>query len=321
MNSTTIPLPLRLSYFQLYTPKGPRLPRPSVPPILSVLRTSSAPAVSEFAGDDVLEAFIKEREVSADFIAKVSDKIWLREAINSLNTTTKNVADVSSNDSIQLLEQGLVEENEGGGFLKLKRTNEWILGDSLSAPANKKMSIKELRNDSERRRKLNLLRYEALKKELLLLTVGIGTACGGYCLVVLSVEAALSYAIGVIFSCLYLQLLCQHVDKLSKEKVPEVFRQKKSKKIGIRSQDLQDLFERSMKGTGLALSSPRLVIPAAIYGLWELSQHFAHDLLDFQLVPAMLGIFAYKAAALVQVYRDNEDLQLIFPDNEEISGN
>lgn len=35
-----------------------------------------------------------------------------------------------------------------------------------------------------------------------------------------------------------------------------------------------------------------------------------------QLVPAMVGLFAYKAAALVQVYRDNEDLQLIFPENE-----
>ncbi|KAI5666772.1 hypothetical protein M9H77_16625 [Catharanthus roseus] len=34
----------------------------------------------------------------------------------------------------------------------------------------------------------------------------------------------------------------------------------------------------------------------------------------------MLGIFAYKAAALVQVYRDNEDLQFIFPENEERQG-
>jgi len=39
--------------------------------------------------------------------------------------------------------------------------------------------------------------------------------------------------------------------------------------------------------------------------------------LSWQIVPAMLGFFAYKAAALVQVYRDNEDLRLIFPDNEE----
>lgn len=40
---------------------------------------------------------------------------------------------------------------------------------------------------------------------------------------------------------------------------------------------------------------------------------------SLQLVPAMVGMFAYKAAALVQVYRDNEDLRLIFPDNGEES--
>ena len=37
-----------------------------------------------------------------------------------------------------------------------------------------------------------------------------------------------------------------------------------------------------------------------------------------QLVPAMFGLFAYKAAALVQVYRDNEDLRLVFPEEDEI---
>lgn len=40
-----------------------------------------------------------------------------------------------------------------------------------------------------------------------------------------------------------------------------------------------------------------------------------------QLVPAMFGMFAYKAAALVQVYRDNEDLTLVFPENEEEASN
>lgn len=29
----------------------------------------------------------------------------------------------------------------------------------------------------------------------------------------------------------------------------------------------------------------------------------------------MVGMFVYKAAALVQVYRDNEDLQFVFPEN------
>lgn len=55
-------------------------------------------------------------------------------------------------------------------------------------------------------------------------------------------------------------------------------------RIGIRSDDLKDFIERSVKGSSMALSSPRLVIPAAIYGLWVLShQHFVSDLFDFQV--------------------------------------
>lgn len=30
----------------------------------------------------------------------------------------------------------------------------------------------------------------------------------------------------------------------------------------------------------------------------------------------MVGMFVYKAAALVQVYRDNENLKLDFPEND-----
>lgn len=55
-------------------------------------------------------------------------------------------------------------------------------------------------------------------------------------------------------------------------------------RIGIRSEDIRDSIERSIKGSGMALSSPRLVIPAAIYGLWVLShQYFGSDVFDFQV--------------------------------------
>ncbi|XP_009779525.1 uncharacterized protein LOC107784969 [Nicotiana tabacum] len=279
---------------------------------LSVLKTSRP--VSEVAVDDVFQDFLRERELNGDIISRISDRIWLRNVVNFDSLEAGNCA----TEATQSLEVS-GEDNEGG-FLKLKSTKEWLSGDA-TAPVNKKRTLKEIQDDRERRKRLNFLRYEALKKELLYLTVGIGTACSGYCLVALSVQAALSYATGVVFSYVYLQLLCQHADNLSQETVPEIFKKKKLKKIGIRSQDLQDFFERSVKGSSIALSSPRLVFPAAIYGLWELCQHFAHDLFDFQLVPAMVGLFAYKAAALVQVYRDNEDLQFLFPENEEGSAN
>jgi hypothetical protein len=42
-----------------------------------------------------------------------------------------------------------------------------------------------------------------------------------------------------------------------------------------------------------------------------------HSVVLPQIVPAMFGMFVYKAAALVQVYRDNDDLKLVFPDSGE----
>ncbi|KAG8371149.1 hypothetical protein BUALT_Bualt13G0056700 [Buddleja alternifolia] len=286
-----------------------------MPPVFSTLK-ASPPPLNEFAGDDILVAFFKERELTGDFVAKLSDELWRKGLITNSekNGEFGEIDDMKNFSASQLLEE-LTDEEDEGGFLKLKRTSEWLMGENNSAPMNKKMEAKEIRDDGERRKRLNFLRYEALKRELLLLTVAIGTACSGYCLVAFSVQAAVSYAVGVSFSCLYFQLLCKHADNLSREMVPQIFTKRKTKKIGIRSEDLQDSFEKTVKGSSIALSSPRLVFPAAIYGLWELSQHFPIHIFDFQLVPAMMGLFAYKAAALVQVYRDNEDLQLIFPDS------
>ncbi|XP_022142533.1 uncharacterized protein LOC111012623 isoform X2 [Momordica charantia] len=274
---------------------------------LPLLRTRIR-AASEITDEDVLQAFIKERKLNGDFISKTSDMLWQNEVLKFEDVSDVSVADVS--------QEVLVAENDDdGGFLKLSATQSWVSGGN-SAPINKKAGDKTLLDDRERRRKLNFLKYEALKRELMLLSVGIGTACSGYCLIVFSFQAAISYAIGVLLSCLYLQLLYQHADKLSKDMVPDIFTRKKTKKIGIRSEDINNFFEKSVKGSVIALSSPRLVIPAAIYALWILShKYLANDFFDFQLTPAMLGMFVYKAAALVQVYRDNENLGLVFPEN------
>ncbi|XP_022729597.1 uncharacterized protein LOC111284841 isoform X2 [Durio zibethinus] len=269
----------------------PQTPLSRRTPTVFVLKTSSRSG-GELVDEDVLQMFFKDREINGDFISKASDMLWQREVAKVVDADASEPADTT-----QQAEQVIGSDDDDGGLLKLSRTQEWLLGDN-SAPRNKTVIAK-------------------LKRELMLLSVGIGTACCVYCLIVLSVQAAVSYAVGVLFSCLYLQLLCQHVDNLSKEMVPQIFMQKKSKKIGIRSEDLQVFFETAIKGSGIALSSPRLVIPAAVYGLWIMSHKFlGNDFFDLQLVPAMLGMFAYKAAALGQVYRDNEDLQFVFPENE-----
>ncbi|KAL2938926.1 hypothetical protein RDABS01_022376 [Bienertia sinuspersici] len=266
----------------------------------------------ECVEEDVLREFFRDRYMEGDLITKYSDICFQRGAMRFIDDEAANV-----NYSSQPTEVLTGEPEEG--FLKLTSTQEWLMGET-SAPINRKPTNKDSQDDRERRRRLNFLRYEALKRELLFMTLGIGVACTGYCLLTLSVQAAVSYATGVGFSYLYLQLLYQHADNISKDSLPQIFQQKKQKKIGIRSEDLRDSLEKTIKGSGIALSSPRLVIPAAIYGLWVLlHQNFASDIFDFQIVPAMLGLFAYKAAALVQVYRDNEDLQLIFPDTDESS--
>ncbi|KAK7404855.1 hypothetical protein VNO78_05865 [Psophocarpus tetragonolobus] len=281
-------------------------------PLVPLLRVrAGSPSVSD-VDEDVLQTFFKERELNGDFISRAADLLWRR---NFRNSGDHDISDLTNNTS-QQPEQN-IETNSDGGFLKLTRTQEWLSGDK-SPPTNKKMSAKVWQDMSARRKKLNMLKYESLKREILLLSVGIGLACSGYCLVILSVQAAVSYAIGVLFSCLYLQLLYQHADNLSSEDVPQIFKKKKSKKIGIRSEDLGDFLERSIKGSSISLSSPRLVIPATIFGLWALfHQYFTNDFFDFQLVPAMVGMFVYKAAVLVQVYRDNEGLRFVFPENED----
>ncbi|KAG7603070.1 hypothetical protein AtNW77_Chr5g0106221 [Arabidopsis thaliana] len=273
-------------------------------------------SVSELVEEDVLQMFMKDREENGDFISKVSDRLWLKEILESIDVNSNGASSsaVELDDTRESLIDGA--DDDESGFLKLKPTQEWIGWESDSAPMNKKALAKALRDDSERRKKFNFLKYEALKRELMYLSIVIGTGCSGYCLLALSVQAAVSYAVGVLFSCLYLQLLYGYADGLSREAVPDIFLKKKSNKIGIRSEDLEDFVVRTIRGSGMALSSPRLVIPAAIYGLWILShKYFQNDLFDFQIVPAMVGLFVYKAAALVQVYRDNQDLQFIFPDD------
>ncbi|XP_062215750.1 uncharacterized protein LOC133916201 isoform X1 [Phragmites australis] len=294
-------------------PLGPALPR-RPPPRASPLRYSSlqAPA-GDSIGDEVLRMFLEERQLHGDFVTKISDMVWRRNGANVdvLEATSglENAANVAQPD--------VREEVTGEGVLRLAATRDWVSGES-DLPVRKRLSAKDRQNDSDKRKELNLLKYEALKDELLLLTTGIGAACSLYCLLVFSLEAAISYAFGVAFSCLYLQLLYRHTDNLSKEDIPEIFLKKKVKKIGITSEDLKNTIEKTLGGTSVALSSPRLAIPAMIFGLSAISDHFQNSIFSFQLVPGMMGFLAYKAAALVQVYRDNEDLRLILPEDEDI---
>ncbi|URE35841.1 hypothetical protein MUK42_06780 [Musa troglodytarum] len=230
---------------------------------LAVSVSKSSLTESEVAGEDVLHMFLKDRQLNGDFISKVSDVLWSKKNIEFAELETNTLKEDNR------YHEEVVETDNNSGFMKLTRTREWVSGQSI-APANKKEVAKNWQNESEKRKKLNLLKYEALKRELLVLTIGVGAACSVYCLVIFSFQAAFSYAAGVLF------------------------------RIGIRSEDLKNVLEKTLNGTAIALSSPRLAIPAAIYGLWAFSQHFPNGYFDFELVPGMFGFFAYKAAALIQ---------------------
>lgn len=266
---------------------------------------------NELSAQDLFELFLQERKITGDLVSKTSDMLWKKEVLEVDESRRAEVKERLQQP------QKITDDESGGGFLKLSRTRKWVSGDG-EVPVNETASTVEWKTDSENRKRMGLLEYEALKRELLLITAGIAAACSGYCFFVFSPQVALSYAVGAVASFLYLQLLYHHTDNISKEKLAEVFTRRRIKKIGIRSDDLRDSFEKTVRGSALALSSPRLVIPAAIFGFWALSKHYFGESFDFQLAPAVLGLFAYKGAALVQAYRDNEDLLIIFPKDEEI---
>ncbi|XP_066393691.1 uncharacterized protein [Miscanthus floridulus] len=303
----------RLPARGLLPPLGPALARRPLPRT-SALRYSSLQAqAGDSVGEEVLRMFLEERQLHGGFVTKISDMVWRRNGAN-VDATEATTGQGSAVDVAQ--PEDVREDAVDEGMLRLAATRDWVSGDS-SPPLSKRLSAKDRQNESDKRKELNLLKYEALKDELLLLTTGIGAACSLYCLLVFSLETAVSYAFGVGFSCLYLQLLYRHADNLSKEDIPEVFLRKKVKKIGITSEDLKNTIEKTLGGAGVGLSSPRLVIPAVIFGLSALSDHFQNSFFSFEVLPGMMGFLAYKAAALVQVYRDNEDLRLILPEEED----
>lgn len=159
----------------------------------------------------------------------------------------------------------------------------------------------------EERRQEGLSAYSALKKDLLLATGAAVAAGTAFCFILFSLQAALSYSLGGAGSCAYLVLLGADVDKLSREDVPAVFK-RRLRRTSPRVAAPQEGLQKAVLGSSRALSSPRLVVPAALVGLWAASRHLDGEL-RLELAPLLLGFFSYKAAALYQAYRDTTELR------------
>jgi hypothetical protein len=128
--------------------------------------------------------FLAERQAHGDFVTKISDMVWRRNGgdlgVLEAAAEQENSADVAP-------PQPEEADVMGEGMLRIAATRDWVSGES-SLPVSKRLSAKDRQDERERRKELNLLRYEALKDELLLLTTGIGAACSLYCLLVFSLE-------------------------------------------------------------------------------------------------------------------------------------
>ncbi|KAG0551322.1 hypothetical protein BDA96_01G413100 [Sorghum bicolor] len=165
-------------------PLGPALARRPLPRT-SALRYSSLQAqAGDSIGEEVLRMFLEERQLHGDFVTKISDMVWRRNGANvdaaEATTGQGSAVDVAPPEVVR---EDAVDE----GMLRLAAARDWVSGDS-SPPLSKRLSAKDRQNESDKRKELNLLKYEALKDELLLLTTGIGAACSLYCLLVFSLE-------------------------------------------------------------------------------------------------------------------------------------
>eukprot|EP00244_Chara_vulgaris_P003486 TRINITY_DN163_c0_g2_i1.p1 TRINITY_DN163_c0_g2~~TRINITY_DN163_c0_g2_i1.p1 ORF type:complete len:305 (-),score=37.40 TRINITY_DN163_c0_g2_i1:157-1071(-) len=192
-----------------------------------------------------------------------------------------------------------------------------LLKDSPRAAPQENETFAEPSPEPSRRDRA-MAQYESLKADLFRLTRGTALACTVYALLTVSLKAAASYGLGALGSWLYLQLLASHVDKISREDVPEVFRRRRYKRIGVDSRTLSEAFERGVEAIGFSLGNVRLLVPVGLMLLGCFSQsETAEKGLHLQTVPLMLGFFAYKGAVLIQTLQDNKDLLLEWGDDED----
>ncbi|VAI06152.1 unnamed protein product [Triticum turgidum subsp. durum] len=128
--------------------------------------------------------FLEDRQTNGDFVSKVTDMVLRRNdtGLDVLEATTDqgNAADVGQPDDFRddVMSEGVVGFEATGDFVSAE--GSLTVRRRLSALAGLK--------ESDKRKEFNLLRYEAIKDELLLLTVGIGAACTIYCVLVFSLE-------------------------------------------------------------------------------------------------------------------------------------
>eukprot|EP00850_Spirogloea_muscicola_P018352 SM000167S02965 [mRNA] locus=s167:240476:241133:+ [translate_table: standard] len=83
------------------------------------------------------------------------------------------------------------------------------------------------------------------------------------------------------------------------------------KVAGITTQGFSSFLQKAASGSQQALASRRLAVPAALMAMWAVTSHLSNKVeghFHLELAPILLGFMAYKAAALIQAFRDNKEL-------------
>lgn len=123
--------------------------------------------------------------------------------------------------------------------------------------------------------------YNRIKSDLQLLTAIFGGVGSAVAYVSYSTEVAFSYGVGLLGALTYVRMLGTSVDSLG-----------------------QSGSKGALRG---ALGQPRLLVPVVLvmfFNRWNGVVAPEYSLLHLQLIPILVGFFTYKAATVVEVFRD-----------------
>lgn len=123
--------------------------------------------------------------------------------------------------------------------------------------------------------------YPQLKGNLQILTAIFGAAGMAVTYASYSSEVAFSYGVGLIGALAYIRMLGSSVDSLGQS----------TSKGAVRA----------------ALGQPRLLVPVVLvmlFNRWNEIIAPEYNVLHLQLIPMLIGFFTYKAATVVEVFRD-----------------
>ncbi|CAI5477676.1 unnamed protein product [Closterium sp. Yama58-4] len=168
----------------------------------------------------------------------------------------------------------------------------------------------EMMKRREESRQQTMREYGDLKKQLSQTAIGVGAAGTLYCFLGISIQTAISYGIGSAASCLYLLLLFNDADTITPQDLPPAFlidRSKPKRKGLVDSLATVDSPQKLLQGAQLALSSRRLLVPAALVLLWAFSVQFSGsdpNSLHIEFAPLFIGFLSYKIAVLLFTVED-----------------